>query len=77
MLKIFDDLFCWYIPTKSIEMVSVYYHELVRQILKYDWKKYLITDDKILNQLLVKVGKLTNEILIGAGHKLPYYFNLK
>ena len=49
------DLFIYFTRSdrqKSIKMLSLYYHELVEKIEKYDRKTYLIVDDYTLDQVL-------------------------
>ena len=38
-------------------MWSLYYHELIGKIEEYEAKKYLMTDDNILDQVLNKIKK--------------------
>ena len=60
--KIYKDLviyFTRYAHSKSIEMLSLYHHELIDE---HDWrtwkKKYLMVDGYILNKVLNKTSKI-------------------
>ena len=53
--KNYKDLFIYftrYDHQKSIKILSLYYHELVEKIEKYDRKTYLIVDDYTLDKVL-------------------------
>ena len=55
--------FIRYVHSKSINMLSLHYHEWKRTE-EHEGKKYLIFDDYMLD-------KVNTKILIGTGDKLP------
>ena len=63
---------------KPIRILSLYYYELIGKIEEYGGKYYLMTDDKILDNVLHKIKNIVDiekfddtKILIDTDDKLP------
>ena len=46
------------VHSKSIKILSLYYHKLIGKNEEHEGKKYLMVDDYILNKVLDKIKKI-------------------
>ena len=76
--------FTRYVHSKSIKILTLYYHELMRKNEEHKGKKYLTDDDYILDKVLDKIKEKVRivrfddtKILIDTDNKLPDYITLK
>ena len=67
-----------YVYKKSIKMLCLYYHELIKKIEEHEKKEYSMIDDFMLIKVLEKIKKMkvmdindNTKILIGTDGKLP------
>ena len=49
--------FTRYVHSKSIKMLSLNFHELMRKIKKYQGKKYSMVNNYMLDKVLQKINK--------------------
>ena len=75
--------FTRYVHSRSIQMLSLHYHELMGKVKKTE-KKYLIVNDYMLDKVLDKIKKATgiaqfddNKILIDTDDNLRDFNTLK
>ena len=50
--------FTRYVHSKSIKILSLYYHKLIGKNEEHEGKKYLMVDDYIVNKVLDKIKKI-------------------
>ena len=50
--------FTRYVQSKSIKILSLYYHKLIGWNEEHEGKKYLMVDDYIVNKVLDKIKKI-------------------
>ena len=62
-----------------LNMLSLHYHELMRQIKEHEGKKYLMVNDNMIDKVLDKIKEKFDDtkILIDTDYKLPHYITLK
>ena len=67
-----------------MNMLSLYYHELIGKVKQHEGKKYLMIHDYVLDKVLDKIKEIigiekidNTEILIDTDDKLPDNINLK
>ena len=72
----------WYHHRKSTKLLSLYYHELMRQVKEHEGKNYLMTDGYMLYKILSKIkdigiGKFHDPEDVNMDDKLPVDIALK
>ena len=80
--KVLTIYFPRYFHSKSIKILSLRYHELMKKIKEYEGKKYLMVNDCKLDKVLDKIRKTIgivkpDDTLNETDDKLPDYITLK
>ena len=72
------------VKSKSVKLLSLYYHQLMGKIEEHKGKKYLTADNYLINKVLDKIKGIIGikkfddiKILIDTDDKLPDYITLK